>query len=132
MRILNDLFSGFADPLRLRILNLLLTAPSLCVDDLVRAMEAPQPKISRHLAYLRKRGLVLTRREGRRVHYRVGAALEPWPDLQGALWNVLRRQPDGAEDIERLLEAVDAGAVMALQGADDTVIAEVIRKCCLV
>jgi len=48
------LFNGFADPTRLRILNL-LAAGELCVCDLVELLDLPQPLVSRHLAYLRAR-----------------------------------------------------------------------------
>lgn len=51
------LFRAFSDRTRLRILNLLKPG-ELCVCDLVRVLGHPQPKISRHLAYLRKAGLV--------------------------------------------------------------------------
>ena len=67
------LFRAFADPTRLRILHLL--APGeLCVCDLVDVLRLPQPKISRHLAYLRRAGMVLARREGPWMHYRLAPA----------------------------------------------------------
>ena len=61
-------FRAFADPTRLRILHLLRDG-ELCVCDIVRTIGAPQPKISRHLAYLRRAGLVLARKEGLWSHY---------------------------------------------------------------
>lgn len=65
-----SLFRAFADPTRLRILHLL--APGeLCVCDLVEVLRVPQPKISRHLAYLRRSGLVSARRDGLWMHYRL-------------------------------------------------------------
>jgi ArsR family transcriptional regulator len=67
---LETLFSGFADPTRLRILNL-LTAGELCVCDLVDLLDLPQPLVSRHLAYLRKTGLVEVTRESKYAHYRL-------------------------------------------------------------
>lgn len=66
----DSMFRAFADPTRLRILNLLLSG-ELCVCDIVSALRIPQPTASRHLAYLRKAGLVLARREGLWIHYRL-------------------------------------------------------------
>ena len=62
------MFRAFSDRTRLRILNL-LGGGELCVCDLVRVIGAPQPKVSRHLAYLRKAGLVTARKEGLWMYY---------------------------------------------------------------
>jgi ArsR family transcriptional regulator len=67
------IFRAFADRTRLRILNLLKPG-ELCVCDLVRLLGSPQPKISRHLAYLRKAGLVMARKEGLWMHYSLAPA----------------------------------------------------------
>jgi ArsR family transcriptional regulator len=67
---LETLFSGFADPTRLRILNL-LAAGELCVCDLVDLLDLPQPLVSRHLAYLRRAGLVAVTRTSKYSHYRL-------------------------------------------------------------
>src|SRR5438045_3748936 len=67
------LFRAFSDRTRLRILNLLRTG-ELCVCDIVRVLALPQPKISRHLAYLRKAGLVKARKEGLWMHYQLAPA----------------------------------------------------------
>ncbi len=65
-----ELFKAFADPVRLRLLNLLVDG-EVCVCHLHGAMDLPQSTVSRHLAYLRKRGLVVGRKEGLWVHYRL-------------------------------------------------------------
>jgi ArsR family transcriptional regulator len=52
----------------------LLLGGELCVCDLVAALQVPQPTASRHLAYLRRSGLVLCRREGQWCHYRIAPA----------------------------------------------------------
>ena len=65
------LFRAFADRTRLRILNLLCGRDEICVCDLMRVLELPQARISRHLAYLRKAGLVLARKEQQWMHYRL-------------------------------------------------------------
>ena len=66
-------FRAFADPTRLRILHL-LRGGELCVCDIVETIGAPQPKISRHLAYLRRAGLVRTRKDGLWSHYSLAPA----------------------------------------------------------
>jgi ArsR family transcriptional regulator len=67
---LNVVLRALADPTRLRILGL-LTGGEVCVCDIHSALDVPQPTASRHLAYLRKSGLVDTRKEGLWVHYRL-------------------------------------------------------------
>ena len=63
---------AFADPVRLRLLNLLSgERDEVCVCHLYEALGLPQPTVSRHLAYLRKHGLVVGRKEGLWVHYRL-------------------------------------------------------------
>lgn len=62
---------AFADPVRLRLLNLLGERDEVCVCHLFETLEIPQPTVSRHLAYLRKHGLVVGRKEGLWVHYRL-------------------------------------------------------------
>ena len=62
------MFRAFSDRTRLRILNLLKSG-EICVCDLVRVIGVPQPKVSRHLAYLRKAGLVSSRKEGLWMYY---------------------------------------------------------------
>jgi len=66
------LLKAFADPVRLRLLNLLSgDREEVCVCYLHEALGLPQPTVSRHLAYLRKHGLVVGRKEGLWVHYRL-------------------------------------------------------------
>ena len=67
-----------SDPTRLRILVLLVDQPELCVCELVAALRLPQPKISRHLATLRETGLLLDRRAGQWIHYRLHPELPEW------------------------------------------------------
>ena len=67
------MFRAFSDRTRLRILNLLRPG-ELCVCDLVRVIGVPQPKVSRHLAYLRKAGLVTSRKEGLWMYYELAPA----------------------------------------------------------
>lgn len=66
------LFRALADPTRLRLLNL-MADQEVCVCYLVEILGLPQPKISRHLAYLRAAGLVDARRDGKWMHYKIAA-----------------------------------------------------------
>ena len=66
-------FAALADGTRLRLLNL-MGDDELCVCYFVEVLNTNQPKISRHLAYLRRAGIVAARREGKWMHYRI---LEP-------------------------------------------------------
>ena len=63
-------YQALGDTTRLRILNL-MSSRELCVCYLVEILAQPQPKISRHLAYLRGAGLVAARRQGTWMHYRI-------------------------------------------------------------
>jgi ArsR family transcriptional regulator, arsenate/arsenite/antimonite-responsive transcriptional repressor len=64
------LFSALADPTRLRLLNL-MDGREVCVCYFVEILKEGQPKISRHLAYLRNAGIVSARREGKWMHYSI-------------------------------------------------------------
>jgi ArsR family transcriptional regulator len=70
---LAPVFRALADPTRLRILRLLLQGP-LCVGDLVSVLDLPQPKVSRHLATLRRAGLVEDEKRGLWCFYRLAPA----------------------------------------------------------
>jgi ArsR family transcriptional regulator len=83
---LETCFKALADGTRLRILGLLLTG-EVCVCHIHESLRIPQPKASRHLAYLRKAGLVEARRDGLWMHYRLADL--PDPVLQ-ALSDTLR------------------------------------------
>jgi ArsR family transcriptional regulator, arsenate/arsenite/antimonite-responsive transcriptional repressor len=63
-------FQALGDNTRLRLLNL-MGDQEICVCYFVEILDQPQPKISRHLAYLRSAGIVATRRDGKWMHYRI-------------------------------------------------------------
>jgi ArsR family transcriptional regulator len=67
---LDLLFRALADPTRLRLLNL-VASREICVCYFVEILRISQPKISRHLAYLRRAGIVASRRDGKWMHYRL-------------------------------------------------------------
>jgi ArsR family transcriptional regulator, arsenate/arsenite/antimonite-responsive transcriptional repressor len=71
------MFRAFSDRTRLRILHV-LQGGELCVGDIVAILQAPQPRISRHLAYLRKAKLVLIRKSGLWSHYSLAPAKTPF------------------------------------------------------
>ncbi len=74
---LNLMFRAFSERTRLRILSLLQDG-ECCVGDLVRILDIEQPSASRHLAYLRRAGLVLARREGQWSYYSLAPAQAPF------------------------------------------------------
>ena len=69
-------FKALADRTRLRLLSL-MTCDEICVCFLVEVMGTNQPKISRHLAYLRRAGLVKARRDGKWIHYSITQPDDP-------------------------------------------------------
>jgi ArsR family transcriptional regulator, arsenate/arsenite/antimonite-responsive transcriptional repressor len=80
------IFKALADSTRLRILGLLLTG-EVCVCHIYESLKIPQPKASRHLAYLRRSGLVETRRDGLWIHYRMAKLPDP---ILGAIGDAVR------------------------------------------
>ena len=108
---LETLFKALADGTRLRILAL-LQAGEICVCDIHGSLSLPQPTVSRHLAYLRKAGLVQGRKEGLWVHYR----LAPLPDpvaqtVVDAVNHALGHLETGEKDRRRLLRMADVSPV---------------------
>jgi ArsR family transcriptional regulator len=84
-------FDALNDPIRRQILALLLSHDERCVCDLLAVLEAPQPKVSRHLAVLREAGLVRTRRAGVWMHYRLHPELPAW--AVRVLWHMKEGMP---------------------------------------
>ncbi len=115
---MEKLFRALADRTRLRLLNL-MGDDEVCVCFFVEILRTNQPKISRHLAYLRRAGVVAARREGKWMHYRV---VTP-PDARAAkvfaetrLW--LAEDREMQRDRERLVEVCCAPQPpVQLQGA---------------
>lgn len=73
---LTTVYAALADPTRLRILSL-LGDEEICVCHIHASLDVPQPTASRHLAYLKKAGLVAARRDGIWMHYRLAKADNP-------------------------------------------------------
>jgi ArsR family transcriptional regulator len=99
---LERLFQALGDATRLRILGLLLTG-EVCVCDIHESLGISQPKASRHLAYLRRTGLVTARREGLWMHYRLAEVREPLVDtIRLAVTHALAHVESVREDANRL------------------------------
>jgi ArsR family transcriptional regulator len=94
---LDALFKGFADPTRIRILNL-LTAGELCVCDIVELLRLPQSTVSRHLGYLLRSGLVAVSRERKFAHYRLA---DPTTSVQQTLLSCVRTCFRGLDSLDR-------------------------------
>ena len=110
MRELEQYFKGLADQNRLRILSLLLHG-ELCVCDIHYVLETSQPNTSRHLTYLRNAGLILDRREGTRMYYRLAQPDEEVHKLLFAfLRNVFQRSEVFVEDLRKLKKAIETGS----------------------
>lgn len=73
-----DIFKCLSDETRARAVLLIASLGELCVCELMCALGDSQPKISRHLAQLRSNGMLLDRRQGQWVYYRLNPALPGW------------------------------------------------------
>lgn len=125
---LEQFFHALGDKTRLRLLNL-MGEQEICVCYFVEILDAPQPKISRHLAYLRRSGIVSARREGKWIHYRVvtpphaGAA-----QILRQTLDVLKEDKGMRADLARLVKACCSPGKYALNGAP--LPSDVAQQCC--
>jgi ArsR family transcriptional regulator len=95
---LEAVFKAFADTTRLRILAL-LGNNEVCVCHIHDSLGLPQPTVSRHLAYLRRSGLVAARRDGVWMHYRVSRSLDPLiQEIVNSAVDALQQLPSPARD----------------------------------
>ena len=102
-------FKALGDATRLRILGVLLTG-EVCVCDIHESLRIPQPKASRHLAYLRRAGLVETRKNGLWVHYRLARAADPvLATIQQAVTHALTHIGAVHKDADRLQKKTGCG-----------------------
>jgi ArsR family transcriptional regulator len=102
------LFKALADPNRLRIVNI-LSQESLCVCDLQSVLGLSQPFISRHLAYLRRVGLVRDRREGPRVCYSLALDSPTGQALRAFLREVLPLSETFQADLQEMARLIRFG-----------------------
>lgn len=101
----SQLLKALADPVRLRILHLLSEADEICVCHLHEALGLAQPTVSRHLAYLRKHGLVVGRKEGLWVHYRLA---KPKTNLHRGIMVCLQTCLTDMDELRRDRERLDS------------------------
>lgn len=101
---LENLFKALADRTRLRLLSLIGDS-EVCVCYLVEIMKTSQPKISRHLAYLRRAQIVAARREGKWMHYRL---IDPPDEHAARIFREVRaslaEHPELQRDREKLMQ----------------------------
>jgi ArsR family transcriptional regulator len=101
MRDLVDLFSALADPTRLRLLAM-IAGGEACVCHFQEVIRANQPKISRHLAYLRRSGLVTARRDGKWMRYRLADLDGPRGEFLRHAIKLLAATPAIQKDLRKL------------------------------
>lgn len=100
---MEELFKACADQTRLRILNMLACEGEVCVCHLVDVLQTNQPKVSRHLAYLKRVGLVADRKDGLWVHYRLATPLAEHAErLLACLNGCCVEVPEMQRDVMRL------------------------------
>ncbi len=105
----NRLFRAFSDPTRLRMLHLLASG-EMCVGDLVTVLNVPQPTASRHLAYLRKAGLISARKKSYWTFYGLTTARSAFHrKLLECLDTCFRDVPELAKDSTRLKKVRERG-----------------------
>jgi len=105
MSNLAKFFAALADENRLRLLHLLKDG-EVCVCHLQEVLQTNQPKISRHLAYLRRAGLVASRKDGRWTHYRLKLTDRNMAKILAETLNCLGQQAPIKKDNERLKRVV--------------------------
>ena len=101
MEQLASLFSALADPTRLRILSL-LSDGELCVCHLQQALGTHQPKISRHLAYLRRTGLVEPKRNGKWMYYALSKTDQSLSPILNTILKQLEKEKQPMLDRKRI------------------------------
>jgi ArsR family transcriptional regulator len=98
------MFRAFSDRTRLRILHM-LGSGEVCVCDLVSVLDVPQPKVSRHLSYLRRAGLVQVRKEGLWCYYTLSPSRNAFhAKLLECLTCCFKDVPEVRSDAARLAE----------------------------
>ena len=108
LEALTTVYAALADPTRLRILSLLGDG-EICVCHIHASLDVPQPTASRHLAYLRKAGLVEARRDGIWMHYKMAALDNPViAAVVKAALHALTHADISAKDERRLQVALKA------------------------
>lgn len=119
-----ELFRALGDPLRVRMFYLLVASGEpLCVCEIVDALDMPQYQVSRHMAVLKRVGLVDTRRDGTWVYhfatFPATLTAECWQELQASFLQALQLNQD-RQRLQTRLKLREAGrCVIGLQGTCD-------------
>jgi ArsR family transcriptional regulator len=107
---LATIFKALSDESRLRILGLLLQAGELCVCDIQSTLGCTQTKVSRHLAYLKKSGLVRERRKGLWMLYTIAVPVDnEHRSILDAVKQTISQNSRTTDDIARLRESLQQG-----------------------
>jgi ArsR family transcriptional regulator len=107
---MDTVFKALGDPTRLRILGLLVGG-EVCVCDIHQSLGIPQPRASRHLSYLRRAGLVKTRKDGLWVHYQLASLDDKVTRaLMASVTHCLSHVEVCCRDFERLEEKTGCSA----------------------
>ncbi len=102
----DSFFRMLADSTRLRCLMLMQAEGELCVCELTHALHLSQPKISRHLAHLREAGVLIARRNGTWMNYRINPDIQPWAlDILQTTLNGIRNTEPFISD-RKILESM--------------------------
>jgi len=88
------IFQALGEQLRLRALALIVMEGELCICELMEALDAPQPKISRHMSVMREAGLLVARRHAQWVYYGLNPSLPAWQQ------RIVEAAAEGAGDDE--------------------------------
>ena len=112
---MTTLLKACADQTRLRLLNLLAAEGEVCVCHLVDVLGTNQPKVSRHLAYLKRAGLVSDRKDSLWVHYRLNESLaEHAGRLLECLNSCCLEAPEMQQDVSKLRQVRQAQPLVKL------------------
>lgn len=124
------LFAALADRTRLRLLNL-MDGKEVCVCYFVEILGQSQPKISRHLAYLRRAGIVVARRDGKWMHYKIVAPKHPGAArILSETLSALSHDNAMQADLSRLTKACCAPQKLsALEGAPLPMRVDAVSSC---
>jgi ArsR family transcriptional regulator len=118
-----SLFRALGDPARARILSLLHKAGELCVCDIESVMGFTQTKVSRHLAYLRRAGLVNDRRKGYWMLYSLATPGDPGTRRMLHLsLDLMSSTAESVRDLNRLLRDVGNGCCSTISAAPEAII----------
>jgi len=104
--MIHQIFKALSQSIRLRIVIMLLDR-ELCVCDLIQLLQLPQSTVSRHMSRLRAAGLVIDRREGKWVHYRLAAGTDRRLDGLFKYLRSLRDLPPYGDDLANLDKYLD-------------------------